>query len=280
MLYNQTFGPNIDHKAILEISHLEDFIKNIIQDNPELPEYITVDKPIDTNNSNIRIAMHSPVSIDAYDYLGNHTGIVNNPDTTSDMDFVESSIPNSSYEEVGEGKYIYVDGTDNPTVRLQGLGSGTFTLNISSTDNSGDVTESNFVDIPTNSNMEGRVIVSATSTVLSIDVEGDGLNDVIIDSNVEIDPVSYLTIMKKTLNGFDISTKTKNAFVKRIDAIIKSIEKGKTKNVIKKVKDFNKKLKSLSKKKLNKHNHKKINKDDVQVFIIMMNELLDLLESK
>ncbi len=277
--YNLDTGNNNDHKAILEISRLEDFIKNIIQGNPELPEYITSDKPIDTNNSNIRIAMHSPVSIDAYDSLGNHTGIVKNPDPNSDMDFVESNIPNSSYEEVGEGKYIYINGEDDPTIKLQGLGSGTFTLNISESNN-GVVSELNFVDIPTSSNMEGQIIVGATSISLMIDVEGDGLNDVVIKPNQDLDPIVYLNIIKKTLDGFDISPKIKNAFIKRIDAIIKSIEKGKVKNTLKKIKDFNKKLKSLSKKKLNKHHHKKINKDDAQIFMNMLNQLLDLLESK
>ncbi len=277
--YNSDSGKNIDHKSILEITNIESFLKNIIQNkNNILPQYITSEKPTDPNNKNLKISMHSPVAIDVYDSEGRHTGVIKNPDPNSDINFVEENIPNSSYEEVGEGKYIYMNGDASTALKLQGLDTGTFTLNITKSESGQIIEQTNFIDIPTTSNMEGEVIVSSSTPSLLLDIEGDGKKDIEIKSNQELDPITYLTIIKKMIEGFDINKKLKSELIKKIDSIIKSIEKGNIKNVTKKVKDFNKKIKSLTKKEFKKHQHGKISKEDGDILIKIINDLLNNLE--
>jgi len=90
---------NRHHASILEIESLEDFIRMIInnnEDNNDLPMYISTIKPEDLN-TRLRLAIHSPISINVIDGYGNHTGLATNPDPTSDLQRFEEQIPNSYY---------------------------------------------------------------------------------------------------------------------------------------------------------------------------------------
>lgn len=283
------------HKNILEASSALNFVKNIILNSTSsLPQYITKDKPVSTDKK-LELALHSPVSIDVYDSAGRHTGLINNPNLNSDLQAVEENIPGSRYEEFGEGKYVLLDEGTNYTVRLQGLDVGTFTLESNILSSSGETLSSSaFVDIPTSPDMKGEIAVTSTSTgttsvFIKLDINGDGKNDYTVNPAQDFDPIIYLQILKKTVETFDASSKTKNEIYKKIDGIIKMLEKNKTKNAILKIKQFsrdfamkgkyerseiakkNKEVKNES----NNSKKKRLNQTDSEKILQMLNQLLN-----
>jgi hypothetical protein len=244
--FKQKYGKELAHKNILEAQSSVDFVTNILLNSTSsLPEYISKEKPISSDKT-LELALHSPVSIDVYDALGNHTGLIKNQNPNSDFQAFEENILGSRYVEFGEGKYVLLDDAKAYTVKLQGLDVGTFTLEASTLSSSGaPLASAQFVDIPTSPDMKGEITISATGTastglLIKLDVNGDGKNDFTINPAKDFDPIVYLQILKKTVETFNASEKTKKEIYKKVDAIIKSLEKNKTKNAILKIKQFSK----------------------------------------
>lgn len=172
-----------NHTNIFEATSTIEFITDtVLNATGTLPEYISTDKPTSTDKT-LELAVHSPVSIDVYDANGNHTGLVNNPSTSSDLEMVEENIPGSRYFDFGEGKYIFLDDNATYTIKLHGLAAGTFTLDANTISAGGNTTdEAQFTDIPTSPDMTGNVIIGASDTgsttaILDIDTNGDGTDE-------------------------------------------------------------------------------------------------------
>lgn len=270
--YNKVLKDDSEHAYIFEIQPLEDLLKNIITENSTttLPAYITSEKPEPTDKK-LRLSVHSPVSIDIYDNLGNHTGLISNPDPNSDLDLVEENIPNSYYMNFGEGKYVGFSSGSQNKVELNGTGSGTFTLKVGEYFGDTEATSTAFVDIPVTSAMKGELNIENLDTLpqLKIDVEGDGTFDFEIKPSEEFDPILFLEIMKKTITSFDLKKSVEKNLVNRIDNLIKSIKKGKIKQAEKKIKGFIKKFESKKK------HSKKISEEEKQAILDMLNQLLN-----
>lgn len=269
--YNDVENDPRTHKDIFEIQPLEDLLKNIITGSTTtLPSYITHTKP-ESESKKLRLSVHSPVSIDVYDSLGNHTGIIPNPDPNSDLELVEESIPNSYYMNFGEGKYVGFESGEQNKIELNGLGAGTFTLEIGEYAGDREATSTAFVDIPVTSALKAELNIQNLDTLpqLKIDVEGDGVIDFEITPSGEFDPILFLEIMKKTIKTFDLKKSFEKNLINKIDNLIKSIKKGKIKQVEKKIKGFIKKIESKK-----KHN-KKIGSEEREAILSMLNQLLN-----
>jgi len=290
MVKNNTKN-NFIHKDIFEASSTLNFVKDVLLNSTStLPEYITKVKPA-SEDKTLELALHSPVSIDVYDSDGKHTGLINNPNSKSDFQAFEENIPGSRYMEFGEGKYVLLDDNTAYIVKLQGLDVGTFTLESKILSSGGETLSSKqFVDIPTSPHMKAEIFISSTSTASSsdsikIDVNGDGINDFTIIPSSNFDPILYLQILKKTVETFDASQKTKNEIYKKIDKIIKSLEKNKSKNAILKIKQFSKDfaLKEKYEREQIKKAHKeeknekkmKLNRSESEIMLQMLNQLLN-----
>lgn len=277
--YNRENGEGAEHSNIMEVPSLQNLIRNIIiNSNDNLPDYVSTEKPTISNYKNLRISMHSPVAIDAYDDNGNHTGLIKDQD--SDNYFVDEKIPNSIYEEIGEGKYIYLDSEEGVTLKLSGLDTGTFTLQIENQENGSTISESSFADIPTTSNTEGELVfVDGQDPKLNIDIEGDGDVDIILEQGKELTPIEYLEFIKKTVNALNINKKIKDSIIKRIEKLIKLYEKNHDKKFIKKIREFNQQLKGLAKHRGHRH-HKHQSDEEIKEVVDMVSKLLDSLEQK
>ncbi len=287
---NYDLNKNYKHKDILETTSTIQFINNFILDeNQNIPEYITVDKPISTNKI-LEVALHSPVSINIYDGNGNHTGLIDNPNPNSDLRMVEENVPGSRYIDFGEGKYVVLPNDNQYSIKLQGLDFGTFTLDTKVTQNGIEIATSSFVDIPTSPEMVGEVIINAISTtspIIEIDANGDGKTDFTISGSSEFDPIIYLQILKKTIETFDAPQKVKDGVIKKIDSIIKSLQKNKTKTAILKIKSFSKQLSMKEKDRQDREDKKhknykewknkkhKLSKGDAEALLAILSQLLD-----
>jgi len=168
---------NRDHKSILEVGPLRDFITNLIKDEHTLTRRITKDYPPADASHRLHFSIHSPVTLDLYDAQGNHTGMTPG-DSNSDIQFIEEEIPNSYYLKFGEGVYAGADASQKTTLKLKGLSGGTFTLKVEET--SGGVSSgfTTFLDIPITKNTIATMEIStlSDSPILILDMDGDGKN--------------------------------------------------------------------------------------------------------
>jgi hypothetical protein len=273
--YNK--GPifGFDHKDIMEISPLLDFISNTIKNASTTSSvYLSTTTPTDTSNR-LRLSVHSPVSIGAYDAQGDFTGKTCD---VSGICVVQENIPNSSYYEFGEGKYVNLPQDQLQKVTLQGTDTGTFTFEYQKVAPSGQATTVSFTDIPVTTQTQAVIDVNTTTgnPQLKLDVTGNGTTDFILAPNTTFDPISYLQIMKATVDSLDIVQAKKDAFDKRIASIITSIQKGKIDKAKLKVDKFKSVLENkLSKPDPKKPRPKKLSKTDAQLLLDLLNGLLD-----
>jgi len=274
--YNTITRLNREHKDILEVSSLNSLIKSLIEQSVvEFDNVLKNSEPIDTSNR-LRVSIYSPVTLDAYDTNGNHTGKICPPD--SEFCYAEENILNSSYLEFGEGKYLNLPEDQMSKVKLQGTDIGTFTYQSEKVMPNGTSTISSFVDIPVTTQTQAEITLNSSTGLLqlALDVTGDGITDFTLSPNADFDPITYLQIMKATIDSLDLNKGQIKAFDKRVDGIIKAIQKGKIDKVELKAEKFKKFLeKKLAKPDPKKPNPKKLSKTDAQLLLDMLNKLLD-----
>jgi len=265
----------LKHANILEDTQLLNFLGDIIEQKSVTSSGLKNTEPTQVGNR-LHLSVHSPVSIGVYDNQNNFTGKV--CDTGTGQCAIQEDVPGSSYFEFGEGKYVSLGQDKVQKIKLQGTDIGTFTLNSEVIAPSGHLDVSSFVDIPVTTQTQGELIVNSQTNIpnLTLDVTGDGVIDFTLDPSSNFDPVMYLQIMKATVSSLDLSQVKISVFNKRIDAIIKSIQKGK----IEKAKLRADKFKVVLEKKLTKADPrhpkiKKLSKTDAQLLLDMLNKLLD-----
>lgn len=196
---------NINHKSILEIPGLLDLIKYKIKDSTENSSfpYVSQVKP-SSNKPYVRIQLNSPLTLDLYDSLGNHTGLTASGE-------IEENIPGSRYKTIGESKYILVPKDISTNLELKGYQEGSFSLSIDSLLGDEKISSTTFSAIPSSTttlvtmDLPANTEVSA-STPLVIDFNGDGTIDkeLIPKPNEE---VIYDTTPPELQVTFDINTK-------------------------------------------------------------------------
>lgn len=126
------------------------------------------------------LKIKSPVDIDIIDQDGNHSGLLNGA--------IQNDIPNASFEIMGDHKFVYLPSDEGQTytISLKGTDTGVFTLkseNISSSE----VTQTEvFSNIPVTTSLTGQVNLGDTTT-LSLDNNGDGTTDQIIQPSSVVD---------------------------------------------------------------------------------------------
>lgn len=224
--YNYFLNFNVprDHADILEIKPLQNFIKNIIQNNRTLADHISTEKPeVKDEDKRLRFRLHSPVAIDIYDQDENHTGLVQNDD--SDLRFYEEKIPNSYYMEFGETKYA---GTgDYPVdIKLTGEDLGTFSFEIDQVAGDQVIETTEFSNIPVMENMKAYISIDDSVGEMAIDIDDDGQTDITFGAGEEIKKEDLLEILEKIIYALDVDATVKDRLVNKIGNAQKQMEKG------------------------------------------------------
>lgn len=262
---------NRAHGDMLETDAVRAMVKNIVTGQIDfLPDNVTTSLPSSTNKNALQISIHSPVILNLYDAIGNHTGPVANPDLNSDITFYETKIPNSYYQSFGEGVYAGINDSGSTTVSLQGSGVGSFTLEIKNVSEAS-TTQTIFEDVPVLPTTIATLDTSTASQKLIVDLNGDGKTDMVVAPNNApqvFDPISYLQTMQTVIASFGLDQKIEKQIDKKIDNLVSLIKKSKISKVDKKIQTFFNSAK-LTKK------HKKITTDDQNTIIKMLNNLLD-----
>ncbi len=223
------FNINREHSSILAITSVQDFIDNILSDKNELPKYITKEKPeVADDDESLRYRMHSPVAVHLYED-DNHTGIIENSNSDSDIRYYEENIPNSYYLEFGETKYLGSPKDDNIKIELVGEDTGTFTFEIDKLN--GETIDNTIVfqDIPVLKDMKAYVDISGEDAIMDIDWNNDNKIDIQIDTADDSNEIASIKILEEIIKESKINPILKKHFLNEIKVAEKQIKKGKTK---------------------------------------------------
>lgn len=248
-----------DHANILESSTTESVIRKILMQSAvyeSLPGVTYGTVPIVSEDRYLVISTHSPVDLHVYDNEGNHTGKI--PAITgmsSDFVFTENNIPGSVIEMIGDDDnpetYVYIpveEQNDKYDIRVEGLDFGEFTVKAALVEDGNTVREVVFENLPASpflvATSSFSSILTGSSTV-AVDVEGDGRADYVALSGTTTNSKVHYESLKKIIKAMiGNNIKSKN-IEKRIDKIMKAIEKGKVKQSSKKIKKLNNNIKHM-----------------------------------
>ncbi|MFA6184147.1 MAG: hypothetical protein WC682_03515, partial [Parcubacteria group bacterium] len=268
-LYNSygEFNKNREHANILEINSLQEFIKNILNNNRDLPSYITTVKPEVTNeDESLRYRMHSPVAVHLYDENNNHTGLTDNLNPNSDLTYHEENIPNSYYIEFGETKYLGSPKDGNIKVELIGEDTGTFTFEIDALKGEDVDKTTVFKDVPVIKDMKADIDISQNIGIMDIDWNNDDKVDITINTEeVNSVPKASLEILEEIIKFSKINPILKNLFLNELRVAEKQIAKGKNKIAGQILEILEKQIETFSDKKMMKK--LKINKVEAENLI-------------
>lgn len=162
------FALNTEHGTMLTRDGTRQQITNLLSGNEAIPNttLLTTD-PSECHFNGEVVSVHSPVKLDIYDALGNHTGRDENGN-------IEIGIPESQYDEIGEEKFVFLPDGEHYQVKLTGTGNGTFDLYDDKIDENGTVSSSSFLSLPVTPTTQGEIIYESNQPILKIDAEGDG----------------------------------------------------------------------------------------------------------
>lgn len=178
-----------DHATLFEEYSVRTFVRNIILGRShELTSLVTETEPqTPTSERRLLFFLHSPLSLAVYDRYGNYTGTLRDRVPKRD-------VPRTEYGEFGEVKYLTIreDTQEMPyTVVLEGLGNGTFSLDIQEREGNTVVASGTLSEIPTTERTRATLSVSPEGTYSALDVDQDG------DGTIDFSLTPHLTRIHK-----------------------------------------------------------------------------------
>ncbi len=234
---------SINHSNIFNSDELIEKINSLVTVNNQIANtydsYFSATKPVD-DTKYLSVKVHSPVSIDAYDEDGNHTGrAVDNLSISNDINKYDTDIPDSYYEEYGRVKMLILpyDGMQYK-IKLKGLDTAPFSVDARVIQNDNTITSINFSDMPitTNSIAEIELATStidfASSSQIKIDIDGNNTIDFInksddLISESKLGPISDLSTYIATLKKILFSIRVNED--KRVNSLLMKISRLETK---------------------------------------------------
>jgi len=206
---------NYAHANVTEVPVFQDLLASIISNSAStLSEYVTSTQPQATDSEkSLRLRVLSPVTLDVYDDQGRHTGMVPNPNPSSDLEYIEQEIPGSYYQRYGEGQYIGLPAEGEYRVVMNGTDTGTFTFEITPIAGGIEQQTVSYIDIPVTESAIATVNLSSSapaSAQLVLDTNGDGTTDTTLASSTEaLNPVAYIKLIKLNIATMDMGKVTK-----------------------------------------------------------------------
>ena len=197
---NKYYALKADHGSMLSQDGIRQQIVNIISStSTAVSDKLITQDVSKCGLSGRAISVYSPLSIDIVDQNGNHSGI------SSDGISIENYIPNADYEIMGDHKYVYLPTDEGQiyTIKVFGTGDGVFTLTDNSIVDSQTIGMQVFSQIPVSTKLKGNLSLGNITT-LSLDVDGDGAIDQIMQPNIldmiesqNFDPEIFANSLKK-----------------------------------------------------------------------------------
>ncbi len=164
---------NRQHKDILEVSDVINFVGNTIQGTSSLPYlYLSTTSPELPNLTRLVFQLHSPLDMSL---------------VTTDGREVSSStntIKGATYRRYGELQYLSIPEIEkDATLLLQGLATGSFTLEIEEKNNNTTTNKHTYSAVPSSTSTKVTMDLSEIEDYpLAVDYEGDGKVDVVYNA--------------------------------------------------------------------------------------------------
>ena len=216
----------IDHVGLIKDGLTVDLLHHLVTsaEEPVLPSGISKSlfECDDILNQVLRFSTHSPVNLHVYDSLGNHVGLT--PEGN-----IETNIPDSNFLQVRDNTFIFVPDGASYSVGINAYATGSFDFKVKELNN-GEVSRSIVYDnIPiNNSELEADFEFTsiATSSLLDIDQDGDGENDIGYSSDGSrtlyhgIENVIFDINMAYNL-GWIKTVKDRDSYLKKLEKVIR-----------------------------------------------------------
>lgn len=173
---NEEIDVEIGHSNLLELSALSDMVHAVLTDSPLPSELLTVAPTPDRQDKWRIFLLHSPLTLELYDEEGNHVGEV--------AGGFESQIPNVTYGEFGEVKYLIAPAEGEYTLELRGKDTGSFSLDIQEIQGGKIGTSTTLASIPSTQTTVARVQVTdgMTDSTITMDYDNNGTTDASLTS--------------------------------------------------------------------------------------------------
>jgi len=255
--YNaQRFRVSRNHADLLEVPQVASLIASMlhtpIQSNEAtglLPEYVATTSPNAASlPRQIRVSVHSPVSLNLYDEEGRHTGLVASS-TQSDVatssplfGVLEELVPGSQYYHFGEAKYLSFAeplslptvhiGTTSRTLQIRSIGSGLLTVDVEYVDGDNVIDKTSFTDIPVTplTNISAQVVLPLSSFDLlangfSLRTGATTTTQQLVPDQV-FSPVEYLSSVRQVIREICMSQRLRLELLARLNTYINLFERG------------------------------------------------------
>lgn len=203
------FGINRDHRDILEVQNLRDFIKSKIKDEnsfTDASDVIVSDTSTLISNDLRRLhyTLHSPLTLGIIDIEGRYTG--QDPITKQ----IREEIPNVNYRQIGDVQFISTPTGTAYTLKLQGYQEGSFSLDVDKQEGNDITASTSFQGISSSASTVATMNIAPdfeiSSSILNIDQNGDGVTDKIL--NATPDGITIYDVTPPELQvTFDLNTK-------------------------------------------------------------------------
>ncbi|KKS27718.1 MAG: hypothetical protein UU88_C0003G0046 [Parcubacteria group bacterium GW2011_GWC1_42_11] len=195
-LIRNNAGPTIDrdHRDILEVDNLRNFIKSEIKgslfsDSSNI--VVNATSTLISEGERLHFTLHSPLTLGITDTQGRYTGL--DPVTGE----IKEEIPSTTYKQYGEVQFLSVPVGLQYTLKLKGYETGTFALDVEKQIGNTVTESTSFQAIPTATStavmMDISSVFEVASSTLVIDQNADG----VIDASLEAAP-SGVTIYDLT----------------------------------------------------------------------------------
>jgi pimeloyl-ACP methyl ester carboxylesterase len=232
--FNTEYQTNWSHANLLAASSTQDILKDIFLEEERAAEFMTTTQPIAADkDKRLRVSVHSPLSLGVRDAANRFTGIMENPDPSSDIPVIVEEIPNSYYLEFGEGKYIGLNADGLFNIVMQGSGAGVATIEVEEVEADAVVQTVVYSDVPVSPSTVATLDIQnlESQNDLMVDEDGNGTIDLIIAPDAAETPLSeLLSLLKQKVQELDIKERLKQQLLKKIDSLEKKIAKKKEKN--------------------------------------------------
>jgi pimeloyl-ACP methyl ester carboxylesterase len=174
--YNSENSPDRNHKNILEIKNVRDFInakiKNIFSFSDSENIVVNNRSTLISEGKRLHFTLHSPLTLGITSSEGRYTGL--DPETGE----IKEEIPDVTYEQIGEVQFLSIPEGVEYTLKLDGYEEGSFTLDLEEQEGNDITAENYFETIPTSSKTLAYLEIGTDFKVpeakLKIDADGDG----------------------------------------------------------------------------------------------------------
>ncbi|MFH1832817.1 MAG: hypothetical protein ABH816_01435 [Candidatus Levyibacteriota bacterium] len=194
---SKIYYTNQNHSNLVFNGPALNLAKNILNNDDNIPAGIS-NGPFSFSGNTLSV--HSPILINAYDASGNHTGPLPNGD-------FEANIPGSSYETLGDAKFIWLPDDGQYTIKFEATGQGSFDFKIRNYNN--DVNDKTILykNVLLMQNTKAETTFDTTSSeppILAVDSDGNGTIDrevnstTVLEGNANYDQIPPKTTVNLT----------------------------------------------------------------------------------